>query len=190
MVLPDALHSIRSLLSTATNCTPHERLFNFQRKSTAGNSFPSWLAHPGPVYVKKHVRGSKYEPLVEEAELIEANPEYAFIRLKSGHETTVSLRDLAPCTTDSVVQKTNDKDITPSNPLSNIEFLDSPEIEENSTVTKESNNVRSTDNTSQEEISVRRTSRISKPPMRFADFKYSAATKSNNYSCILFSDCI
>jgi len=28
-VLPDALHSIRSLLCTATNATPHERLFHF-----------------------------------------------------------------------------------------------------------------------------------------------------------------
>ena len=40
-VLPDALHSIRSLLCTATNMTPHERLFNFPRKSTAGKSIPS-----------------------------------------------------------------------------------------------------------------------------------------------------
>lgn len=52
-------------------------MFNFQRKSTSGNSVPSWLAHPGPVYVRKHGRDSIYE-------LIEANPEYAFIRLKNG----------------------------------------------------------------------------------------------------------
>ena len=97
VVLPDALHSIRSLLCTPINCTPHERLFNYHRKSTSGNSIPSWLATPGPVYVKRHVRNSKYDPSVEEAELVEANPEYAYIRLKSGHETTVSLRDLAPC---------------------------------------------------------------------------------------------
>lgn len=30
LVLPDALHSIRSLLSTSTNATPHKRFFNFQ----------------------------------------------------------------------------------------------------------------------------------------------------------------
>ena len=77
--------------------TPHERMFSFQRKSVSGSSVPSWLAKPGPVFVRKHVRGSKYDPIVEEADLIEANPEYAFIRLKSSHETTVSLRDLAPC---------------------------------------------------------------------------------------------
>ena len=29
VVLPDALHSVRSLLCTATNETPHERFFGF-----------------------------------------------------------------------------------------------------------------------------------------------------------------
>ena len=36
LLLSDALHSIRSLLSTATNQTPHERLFNYQQKSSFG----------------------------------------------------------------------------------------------------------------------------------------------------------
>ena len=95
-VLPDALHSIRSLICTSTNVTPHERLFNYQRRSTSGQSVPSWLSAPGPVLVKRHVRNSKYDPLVDEAELIEANPQYAHVRLSSGRETTLSLRDLAP----------------------------------------------------------------------------------------------
>ena len=97
-VLPDALHSIRSLLCTSTNATPHERLFNYQRRSTSGTSVPSWLNTPGPVLLKKHVRNSKYDPLVDEAELIEANPQYAHVRLQDGCEKTVSLRDLAPFT--------------------------------------------------------------------------------------------
>ena len=63
IVLPDALHSIRSLLSTATNVTPHERLFNFARRSTTGGSLPTWLCMPGPVLLKRHVRHSKAEPL-------------------------------------------------------------------------------------------------------------------------------
>ena len=86
-VLPDALHSIRSLICTSTNVTPHERLFNYQRRSTSGQSVPSWLSTPGPVLIKKHVRRSKYDPLVEEAELIEANPQYAHVRLANGRET-------------------------------------------------------------------------------------------------------
>ena len=40
-VLDVALHCTRSLLSTSTNCTPHERLFNFQRKSATGDSIPT-----------------------------------------------------------------------------------------------------------------------------------------------------
>ena len=40
-VLPDALHSVRSLLCTATTCTPHERLFGRVWRSTTGNSLPS-----------------------------------------------------------------------------------------------------------------------------------------------------
>ena len=36
VVLPDALHSIRSLLSTSTNTTFRERFFSFQRRSSCG----------------------------------------------------------------------------------------------------------------------------------------------------------
>ena len=55
IVLPDALPSIRSLLSTATNVTPHERLFNFVRRSSTGGSLPTWLGMPGLVLLKMHV---------------------------------------------------------------------------------------------------------------------------------------
>jgi len=64
-ILPDALHSIRTLLCTPINETPHERLFNFQRRSTTGSSIPSWLATPGPVLPKRHVKTSKFDPLVD-----------------------------------------------------------------------------------------------------------------------------
>ena len=151
-MLPDALHSIRSLLCTTTNTTPHERLFNFNRKSTSGNSFPSWLSSPGPVYVKKHVRQSKYDPQVEEAELIEANPEYAYVRLKSGTETTVSIRDLAPCPREE--EKTSNTEVSK-------ETVIQTEIEEPGL---------------QSEIVVepRRSSRERKAPERFADSDMSA----------------
>ncbi|XP_069957120.1 uncharacterized protein [Cherax quadricarinatus] len=79
-VLPDALHSIRSLLCTATNATPHERLLNYSRRSSTGASVPTWLCHPGPVLLKSHRRMNKTDPLVEEEELLQANPHYAHIR--------------------------------------------------------------------------------------------------------------
>ena len=49
---------------------------------------------PGPVYVTYHVR-NKNDPLVEKAELIEANTHYAHVKLNDGKEINVSLRDLA-----------------------------------------------------------------------------------------------
>ena len=96
-VLPDALHSIRSLLCTATNSTPHERLFTFQRRSSSGHSVPSWLTTAETAFLRKRARQSKYEPQVEEVEVLHANPQYAHVRLPSGIESTVSIRDLAPC---------------------------------------------------------------------------------------------
>lgn len=96
LALPEALHSIRSLLSTATNTTPHERFFSFQRKSSHGTSLPSWL-QPGPVMLRRFVRGSKLDPLVDRVELTDVNPTYAHVRFPDGRESTVSLRDLAPC---------------------------------------------------------------------------------------------
>lgn len=50
------------------NCTSHERMFNHPRQSTYGTSLPSET-----VLLKKCVRQSKYDPLVEEVELIQAN---------------------------------------------------------------------------------------------------------------------
>lgn len=79
-VLPDALHSIRSLINTTTNETPHERMFKFVRRSSTGHAVPSWLTNSKKVLLKRFVRHSKYDPLVDEVELIESNPLYAHIR--------------------------------------------------------------------------------------------------------------
>ena len=53
---------------------------------------------PRTCYFKRHVWLSKYDPLVDEVELIEANPSYAHIQHKNGSQSTVSLWDLAPIT--------------------------------------------------------------------------------------------
>ena len=70
---------------------PHERLFNFQRKSASGESIPTWLTRSKSALLKRHLRGSKYEPLVETVEILEVNPNYAHVRFNNGRETTVSL---------------------------------------------------------------------------------------------------
>ena len=95
-VLPQVLHATRSLLCTATNDTPHERFFSFPRRAAAGPSLPVWLLSPGPVFLKRHVRNRKTDPLVEPVELLEANPTYTHIQFPDGRESTVSIRDLAP----------------------------------------------------------------------------------------------
>ena len=94
--LPQALHSIRSLLCTATNSTPHERMFAFNRRSTTGTTLPTWLTKAGTVLMRRNVRQSKYDPLVEEVELLECNPQYAHVRHANGRESTVAIRHLAP----------------------------------------------------------------------------------------------
>ena len=96
-VLSKALHSVRSLLCTSSNATPHERFFNFQRRTGLGTSLPSWLTEPGPVLLRNNQRAKKTDPLVHEVELIHANPTYAHIKHSDGKESTASLKDLAPC---------------------------------------------------------------------------------------------
>ena len=124
-VLPEVLHSIRSLLCTATNATPHERLFSYPRQTPRSPSLPTWLSTPGPVLLRRHVQASKYEPLVDEVVLFEANPQYAHIRFTNGCKSTHSVSDLVPArnslqsgdVVDDKIQKDlNDSTSTNENP--------------------------------------------------------------------------
>lgn len=98
LALKQALHCVRSLLCTAINTTPHERIFNFPRRTPVGESIPSWLV-PGPILMRKNVR-SKTDPIVEEVELLHSNPTYSYVRQSDGRESTVSNRQLAPLPSD------------------------------------------------------------------------------------------
>ena len=163
-VLPDALHSVRSLLCTTTNATPHERLLNFSRRSTTGSSVPTWLCNPGPVLLKKHVRLKKTDPFVEEVELIQANPNYAHVRYPDGRETTVSIRHLAP--RESRTQPHTD--INDSNATENTYTTDA---KENSTPTKNPDSTITPSLDSKSEVTtevppLRRSTRVSHPPDR------------------------
>ena len=48
------------------------------------------MTEPGTVLLKRHVRPSKADPLVDEVKLLQANPHYAFVRYPDGRKTTVS----------------------------------------------------------------------------------------------------
>jgi len=155
VVLPDALHSIRSLLSTATNATPHERMFNFTRRSSSGQSMPSWLCEKGKVLLRRHVRHSKFEPLVDEVELLQANPNYAHVRYADGHETTVSTRHLAPAERTLIeVDESSDTVVDDTCSESTCDVNDARVHDQN---------IPPVDNPP---VTVRRSGRISKPPER------------------------
>ena len=98
-VLPIALHSIRSLLCTATNNTSHERMFTHQRRAGifgGAKALPTWLTSHGKVFLRNFERSCKSSPLVNQVDLIEANHHYAYIRMPDSREYTVSTKDLAP----------------------------------------------------------------------------------------------
>lgn len=94
LVLPEVLHSVRSLLCTSTNATLHERFFAFPCRSSHGNSLSSCLMSPDPILLKRFVRNGKTDPYqVTQVKLLDSNPTY----VKGGRVSTVSVCDLAPC---------------------------------------------------------------------------------------------
>lgn len=170
-VLPQALHSVRSLLCTATNCTPHERMFAHPRQSGNGVSTPSWLLQPGTVLVKRFNRQSKYEPPVEEATLLEGNHDYALIRYSDGRETTVSTRHLAPSHTAELVEDSGTQIIPPipiPNDVDSTRADEPPAQEEPSS--SEAHPPAPRPLTNSAEVPLRRSTRISRPPKYLDDF--------------------
>lgn len=155
MVLPEVLHSVRSLLCTATNETPHERFFRFQRRSSFGNTLPSWLLSPGPVLLRRHVRSSKHEPLTDQVELVDVNPMYANIKYQDGRESTVSIRDLARCPENPTTPVHQDE------AQDNMETPDTPKPQDEQPHTYHNSHV------SSEPTELRRSARVSKPPDRY-----------------------
>ena len=134
-VLPDALHSIRSLLCTSTNATPHERFFIFQRRSTSGTSVPTWLTERDTALLKRNVRLSKQEPLCDEVEILHVNPNYVHVRTPEGREKSVNIKQLSQpgrisCEPARQSQEPSDSQVV-SNPLP-MNSCDSPELVQSS----------------------------------------------------------
>ena len=153
IVLPEALHAIRSLLCTATNTTPHERFLGFQRRSAYGKQLPSWLLETGPVLLRRFVR-NKSDPLVDEVKLIECHHSYATVQFPNGSVDTVSIRDLAPLRHSSI-----NKDIVNSSTVDD-RHSESGDDAVNDLTNNGGNNEDSQD------AQQRRSSRIKKPPNR------------------------
>ena len=137
-------------------------MFNFTRKSTSGKSIPSWVK-PGPIYVKNHTRKTKYDAPVSPATLLHANPSYAHVRLQSGVETTVSIRDLA--------RQPNEENIDNSFTSAELNPAISHQLETNETPASPSlveNDIRA--QSPPELHEPRRSSRVVVPPKRLEDY--------------------
>ena len=90
MVLTEALHSIKSLLSSATNITPYKKFFGIRKRSSVRPSLPSWLKCPG-------------------TEALKPKPNYAHVRHLNVRLVSVSLEDVAPYLSEA--NHLNEKDL-------------------------------------------------------------------------------
>ena len=161
LVLPNAPHSIRSLLSTSNNTTPHERSFSFQRRSSLGTSLSSWLQHPGPVLLRRFVRTSKNDPFVDQVELTDANPTYAHVKYPDGREPSASLWDLTPCPLppgqEGLPSERKENDIAPD--------VTVPDLQQDSTASPMASDEQQ--NSSTQVPTIRRSTRQVKPSSRY-----------------------
>ena len=160
---------------TATNSTPHERLFKHPRRTSLGNALPTWLMTPGPILIKNYYRTNKYEPLVNEVELIDANPNFAKVRYHDGTEANVSIKDLAPAGNDTpFIDKSNNEkaeveirnDFINSTPPINDAQAESPNNTCENSVSDESNSTITQNDTDTILDELRRSDRVRKPPVR------------------------
>ena len=139
-------------------------MFSHARRSVNGTTIPFWLK-PGPIYVERHVR-NKHESLVDEAELIKLNPNYAHACMQDRRETTVSIRDLSP------QQSGNDYQI--EHDTSDKSTMPESVIEDNADQTESANSSDSdlkqpdeSVNLSQDNVTLRQSTRVRKPVDRY-----------------------
>ena len=69
-----------------------------------GSNTPIWILEPALVHMRKHVQ-DKYDPFVEEMDLLYAYKNYAVVQLPKGREATISARDTASIELCNIVLK-------------------------------------------------------------------------------------
>ena len=85
-------------------CLPQDvNIYPFETMKHHTSAFSVSLDNPtpvpattGPVYMRRQVRANMTKPLVDEVEMLQANPHYAHVRYPGGRETTVAIKHLAP----------------------------------------------------------------------------------------------
>ncbi|GFU71383.1 putative retrovirus-related pol polyprotein from transposon opus [Trichonephila clavipes] len=83
-------------------------MFSHPRRSHNGCSIRTWLTKPGPVLMKNQMCANKYEPIVQEVELIEANPDYAHVKLE---ENVQAYPDLQPINSDITLEDSTEQNM-------------------------------------------------------------------------------
>ena len=155
-----------------------------------GKSLPCWLIQPGEVLLRRFVR-NKNKPLVDKVELVEANPNFAHIRFPDGRESTVSVTDLAQCSSKTTTfpesntyhdEITDDEQPTitsDSSPLRNCqihEFISSDTVDNSlptvTTSPDHSTRPNSSDSLLFQPLVLRRSSKNTRPPNRFGNNIY------------------
>ncbi len=107
-VLPLALASIRSLLCTATNETPHDCFIKFNRHSIVGSPLPNFLRENNTTVLHRQHITQKGDLPVEKVILRETlSPHFARVEFSNGRVDTVSTRNLAPYATDNSTDNNN-----------------------------------------------------------------------------------
>ena len=171
-LLSDTLHSVRNLICSATNQTPHDRIFIFQRRFTASSSICIGLQPPGLVAIKHHVRSSKFDPLTDEMHLIEANLQNVHVQYPDGKEDTVAFKHLAPKPTsnDKILEKKSRvakvdsenfaNDVAPANESFTTEDVDAEPIQNKSL------------NSPSSETKLHHSQRVRKSPERYDPANY------------------
>ena len=95
-MLCETLSAIRTILYTTTNETPHDRLFQSQRREGFGYYIPAWIRAGTNALLCNFVR-NKSEPLVTKVKIIGVVSHKAVcIEYADGRRSTVSTSDLAP----------------------------------------------------------------------------------------------
>ena len=122
-MIPQALSANRSLICTATNETPHARMFIFERRDSQGFCLPDWLATGKDAYMKVFVR-SKDDPLVQPVKILEViNPFFARVEQQNGRIDTVSTQALA--------SGNPRKEISPDNNINDLSVHFENDLEDN-----------------------------------------------------------
>ena len=124
--------------------------------------------------LRRFVR-NKDEPLIDEVDLLDANPSFAHIRFPDGRESTVSTTDLAPCPKTTAIEPSSDltNDLPATDTTAEIENAQKPleqtDKHDLESTTQLDNERLQNDSANISNSGVRRSRRIRKQPEKYGN---------------------